>query len=274
MGKKNKHNGNGSMASRAGRHDLYQRSVQCVEAECDMIDDTFLDIRKRRAKVLREDFCGTANTSCEWVRRRKTNRAVGVDLDSEVMAWGQKHNIGKLKKSAARRIRLLQADVLKVDSEPVDIVLAMNFSYQLLKQRKAMRRYFSRVRKALVDDGVFFLDAYGGYDSYRVTKERIKHKGFTYIWDQAEFNPITHEMICHIHFTFPDGSKMKRAFSYDWRMCTLPEIRDLLTEVGFSKVTVYWEETDEETGEGNGIYSATDQGDPDPNWVCYLSAEK
>ncbi|MDH3638644.1 MAG: class I SAM-dependent methyltransferase [Gammaproteobacteria bacterium] len=274
MSKKYKHNGKGSMASRADRHDLYQRSVQCVEAECDMIDETFRKIRKRSAKLLREDFCGTANTSCEWVRRRKSNRAVGVDLDSEVMAWGQKHNIGKLKGSAAQRIQLIQDDVLKVRTEPVDVVLAMNFSYQLLQQRKVLRQYFSRVREALVNDGVFFLDAYGGYESYRVIKERTKHKGFTFIWDQAKFNPITHEMTCYIHFAFPDGSKMKRAFSYEWRMCTLPEIRELLVEAGFSKVTVYWEQTDEETGEGNGVYLPAEQGDPDPSWVCYLAAEK
>lgn len=262
------------MASRADPHDLYQRAVQCAEVDYDLIDDTFRKIRKRRARTLREDFCGTASTACEWVSQRKSNVAIGVDMDAEVLAWGRKHNIGKLKKSASRRIRLVQGDVLTVRTEPVDIVLAMNFSYQLLKQRKALRKYFSRVRRALVDDGVFFLDAYGGYESYRVLKERTRHKDFTYVWEQAKFNPITHEMSCHIHFEFPDGSRLKRPFSYDWRLCTLPEIRELLIEAGFSNVTVYWEQTDEETGRGSGIYAATEQGDPDAAWVCYLAAEK
>ena len=239
-----------------------------------MIDETFRDIRKRRARVLREDFCGTANTACEWVRRRKSNRAVGVDLDGEVMAWGQKHNVRKLRTSAAKRIQLIKADVLKVGTEPVDVVLAMNFSYQLFKQRKQLRRYFSRVRESLVDDGLLFMDVYGGHESYRETKERTKHKKFTYVWDQAKFNPIDHEMTCYIHFSFPDGSKMKKAFSYNWRMYTLPEIRDLLAEVGFSKVTVFWEQTDEDTGEGNGIYEPAVEGEPDPSWICYLAAEK
>lgn len=262
------------MADRADRHDLYQRSVQCVEAECDMIDDTFREIRKRRAKVLREDFCGTANTACEWVRRRKSNRAIGVDLDNEVMTWGKKHNIRKLTKSDIKRIQLIRADVLKVCTEPVDVVLAMNFSYQLFKQRKQLRRYFKRVHTALADDGVFFLDAYGGHASYRETKERTKHKNFTYVWDQAKFNPINHGMTCYIHFRFSDGSMMKRAFSYDWRLYTLPELRELLVEAGFSNVTVYWEQTDEDTGEGNCIYKATKQGESDPSWICYLAAEK
>ena len=46
----------------------------------DFVDDTFKDLPQAQ-RVIREDFCGTANTSCEWVRRRSTNRAIGVGLD-------------------------------------------------------------------------------------------------------------------------------------------------------------------------------------------------
>jgi hypothetical protein len=81
-------------------------------------------------------------------------------------------------------------------------------------------------------------------------------------------------MRCHIHFKFPDGSRLKRAFSYEWRLWTLPELRDLLDEVGFSRTTVYWEGTDEETGEGNGIYEPAESGAADAGWICYLAAEK
>ena len=68
------------MASKADRHVLYEDSVQCVEAEIDFIDETFKKLRSRTPRLLREDFCGTANTSCEWVRRRKRNRAIRVFL--------------------------------------------------------------------------------------------------------------------------------------------------------------------------------------------------
>jgi hypothetical protein len=54
----------------------------------------------------------------------------------------------------------------------------------------------------------------------------------------------------------------------------LPELRELLDEAGFSKVTVYWEGTDPKTGEGNNIYSPATVGDADPGWVCFLVAEK
>ena len=263
-----------SMAAGADSHRLYEKAVQAVDADYDFLDATFKKLRGRRAHLLREDFCGTAAMCCEWVRRRKGNFAIGVDNDKEVLRWGKKHNLGKLKVSAGKRVRLIQSDVRHVDTEAVDIVLAMNFSYQLFKQRSALLDYFRCVREALVDDGVFFIDAFGGYDAYREICEPRECDGFTYIWDQASYNPINGEMTCHIHFSFPDGSKMKRAFSYNWRLWTLPEISEILEEAGYSKVLVHWEGTDKKTGQGNGIYKPSLKGDADPGWVCYLSAEK
>jgi hypothetical protein len=66
---------------------------------------------------------------------------------------------------------------------------------------------------------------------------------------------------------------MRRAFSYNWRLWTLPEIRELLGEAGFSRVIVYWQGTDEETGEPDGIFKPATVGDADPGWICYLTAE-
>ncbi|MDX1514112.1 MAG: class I SAM-dependent methyltransferase, partial [Gammaproteobacteria bacterium] len=57
-----------SMAERSDKHVLYEESVQCVEAESEFVEETFLALRERKARTLREDFCGTANTSCEWIR--------------------------------------------------------------------------------------------------------------------------------------------------------------------------------------------------------------
>ena len=173
---------------------LYEQAVQCVEAECDMVDDAFYALRGRRPRTLREDFCGGAKTACEWARRRKSNRAVGIDKDPSVLAWGREHNVHSLGESARGRVELIEGDVLRVETEPVDVVLAMNFSYQLFKERATLLAYFRRVRDALSVDGVFFLDAYGGTDSYRPVREKTKSSGFTYVWDQASFNPISGEM--------------------------------------------------------------------------------
>ena len=114
-----------------------------------------------------------------------------------------------------------------------------------------MRRYFRGVRDCLVDDGIFFLDCYGGYDASREMSERTKNDGFTYVWDQASYNPITGEMTCYIHFRFPDGSKLDKAFGYHWRLWTMPEVREILEESGFRNISVWWQgwDDDEEDGE-------------------------
>jgi hypothetical protein len=266
-----------TQAAQADRHRLYEQAVQCAESEVDFVDDTFRRLRGRRARSLREDFCGTANVCCEWVKRRKANRAIGVDLDPQVLAWAGAHNLAALEPEAAKRVRLLEGNVLQVQTRPIDIVSAMNFSYWLIKERKLLGRYFRRVREALKDDGVFFLDAYGGYDSFRVIEEtrtvELDGREFTYIWEQEKYDPISGGLICHIHFAFPDGSRLDRAFSYDWRLWTLPEIRELLDAAGFSRVLVYWQGWDED-GNPDGLFQPVEEGEPDAGWICYLSAEK
>jgi len=262
------------MADTADRHLLYQQSVQEVEAEIDFVLDTWNSLRGRSAVLLREDFCGTAATSCEWVRRHPGHLALGVDLDPEVLDWGREHNLATLTPQERERIELLQCDAAVVRPEPADIVLAMNFSYYLFRTRGGLRDYFRNVHAGLAADGIFFLDAYGGYEAPMEITEPRECDGFTYVWEQATFNPIDSRMTCLIHFEFPDGSRMDSAFRYDWRLWTLPEITEVLAEAGFRQVDVYWEGTDEEANEGNGTYTPSTVGDADPGWVCYVVAQR
>ena len=277
MSKQHKRHKKTSLAATADRHELYELSVQCAEAEIDFVDAAYKRIRGRKARLLREDFCGTANVCCEWVRRGGKRRAVGVDLDGEVLAWGRDNNVARLGKKQRERITLLQHDVLEVRTEAPDIILAMNFSYWLLEQRPLLLKYFRSVHEALGDEGVFFLDAYGGDDSFREIEEPRQiddgGDGFTYVWEQASFNPIDHHVVCYIHFGFPDGSELRKAFTYEWRLWTLPEVRDLLTEAGFRRVTVYWQGWDKH-GEPDGDFNPATRADADAGWICYVSAEK
>lgn len=263
-----------AQAAAADKHALYEAAVQCVEAEIDFVDKEFTHLRGREAHYLREDFCGTANTSCEWVRRRDRNYATGVDLDKDVLRWGEDNHLAQLSDAQRARIALVNDDVLKANTPLQDVIIAMNFSYWILQERRLMRRYFKRVLESLNEDGIFFLDCYGGYDAFRVLKERTKHKHFTYVWDQASYNPINGQMTCHIHFRFPDGSRMKEAFTYHWRLWTLPEIREMLSEAGFRRSIVYWEGWDEEQEEGTGEFAAVESAEPDAGWICYLAAVK
>jgi SAM-dependent methyltransferase len=262
-----------TMAEQADIHELYEEAVQSVDTEIEFLQATFRELRGRAAKSFREDFCGTASASCEWVRTGGDHYAIGVDIDGDVLDWGRKHRVGRLPEAKRPRVRLLNDDVMTVTTGPVDIVGAFNFSYWTFKTREEMRDYFSRVHDALVPDGVFFLDAYGGAEAYEEQKEKTKFDGFTYVWDQAVFEPVTARAVCHIHFKFPDGSKLKKAFSYEWRLWTLPELRELLEEAGFANVTVYWEGTDED-GEGNGEFTEDPRGEADLAWIAYIVAQK
>jgi len=261
-----------TLASQADKHVLYEESVQCAEAEIDFVATTFRRLRQRSARLVREDFCGTANSSCEWIRRHKANRAIGVDLDAEVQQEGRERHIANLSPQQQERIKLVHADVMTVKTDPVDVVLAMNFSYWVFKERAALIRYFKRVYECLVDDGILFLDCFGGYEAFKEMKEEREYEDFTYVWHQARYNPITGDYVCKIHFKFKDGSRLKNAFVYEWRLWTLPELVEILTEAGF-QASVYWEGSDED-GDGNGEFTLTQKGDADAGWIAYVVAQK
>jgi SAM-dependent methyltransferase len=263
----------GTMAERADIQELYEQAVQAVDLEVEFLQDTFRSLRGREAVSLREDFCGTASLSCEWVRTGQQRHATGVDIDAGVLDWGRRKRVVRLPEAARARVKLLNDDVLRVATDPVDLIGAFNFSYFCFKTRAEMRHYFQRVHGALNADGLLFLDAFGGPEASDLQREKTKLDGFTYIWDQAEFEPVTSRIVCHIHFKFPDGSKIKRAFTYDWRLWTLPELREILLEAGFAKVRVYWEGDDGDGG-GNGEFKEHATGEPDLAWIAYLVAEK
>jgi hypothetical protein len=262
-----------TMADQADIHDLYERSVQGVEHEVEFTQTTFEHIRGRKAYRLREDFCGTASVSCQWVRQGERFQAIGVDIDPSVLHWGRRNRVSQLPAADRARVQLLESDVMTVATSPVDILVAFNFSYFIFDTRDKLRDYFKRAHTALVDDGVFFIDLFGGAQAQEEIKEKTKHKGFTYIWHQAKFHPVTNHIRCHIHFSFPDGSKIKRAFTYEWRLWSAPELREILLEGGFRSATVYWEGEDED-GEPNGEFKPNEKGEADPAWISYIVAER
>jgi SAM-dependent methyltransferase len=258
-------------AKNADKHLLYQMSVQDPATEVEFISHVFKKRRKRRAESLREDFCGTALMCADWIKssKRGLRTATGVDIDPEVLAWGRQHNLAPLGENA-KRIRLLQQDVRDRCPEKYDVIVAFNFSYWIFKSRLALRGYFETVRRSLESDGMFFLDAYGGWEAHETMLEkRSVGRGVTYIWDQDEVCPITGSVKNHIHFRFKDGSKLRKAFTYEWRMWSLPELRELLEEAGFSQVIVYWDEAedDDETD-----YRPRQRAENQPGWLAYLLA--
>ena len=156
------------------------------------------------------------------------------------------------------RVRLVEGDVRTARVPKVDLLLAYNFSYWVFKTRDDLRGYFRAARRGLKPDGLFVANAFGGTDAMKpmVERRRIPAKQapdgwalprFRYVWEQESFNPIDHAFRCAIHFEFDRGRPMKRAFTYDWRFWTLPEIRELMLEAGFGETRVYVEAWDDET---------------------------
>jgi len=262
-----------TMAERADIHELYEESVQNVENEVNFLGTTFRELAGRTAYSLREDFCGTASLACEWARQGREYSSIGVDIDADVLEWGRNNRVSRLDTEDQARVSLIESDVQTVETPKVDILAAFNFSYWIFEERAQMVAYMRRCYEALKDDGILFMDMFGGPESFEETREKTKHDGFTYIWHQAKFYPVTNHMQCYIHFKFPDGSKLKRAFSYAWRLYTAPELRDMLHDAGFGNVTVYWEGEDED-GEGNGEFTPNAKGEADLAWIAYIVAEK
>jgi len=251
-------------------HWLYEQSVQNVDFEVEFIDKAYRKEFGRVPAVLREDFCGTALLCARWAEHRAGNTALGVDYDGPTLEWGRINNVQPLGKKADA-VTLIQDDVRHVTRPKADVLAATNFSWWGFKTRRELKAYLESCHGNLADNGMLLMDIYGGPEAQIPQLEEREVEGFDYVWDQDRFNPITHEMVCHIHFNFPNGSRLKKAFTYDWRLWTLPETSDLLAECGFRKILVYWEGTDKD-GEPNGIFKPDLKGDLAPAWVAYIIA--
>jgi len=260
-------------AATADRHELYEKSVQDAAAEVETMLSIWKDQKRGAPGSLREDFCGTAWVCAEWVKTGEQRTAIGVDLDGEVLSWGKARHIGGLSDVQRERVRLMEDNVLEAMHERTDVIAALNYSYFIFKQREELKRYFRLCFERLNAEGILVMDAYGGSDAQVALKEKRKCKGYTYIWEQASYNPIDSAVVNHIHFRFPDKTKMKRAFTYEWRLWQPVEIRELLLEVGFDQALVYWDQEDE-NGESIGEWAPTLKVENDPGWNAYIVGVK
>jgi len=273
--------GKQSQAEQADRHVLYQESVQCPEAEVDFMSKTFEALKGRKALSVKEDFGGTGYLSVEWAKSDPQRTAIVVDIDKPTLDWGQKHNAESAGSEVASRVQYIEADVRNIAEPKVDITNAFNFSYCIFETRDEMRKYFEIAREGLKDDGILVLDLFGGTEAMDVLEEETELEDFdaTYRWEHVSFNPINNHMECAIHFDFDDGSSMENAFTYAWRLWSIPEIRELLLEAGFKNARIYWEEyvdseEDDDELEGTGEYYETEEVENQESWMIYIVAEK
>lgn len=113
----------------------------------------------------------------------------------------------------------------------------------------------------------------GGYEAHKLHTERRRCRGFTYVWEQSRYNSIDHRVTCHIHFDFKRGPMMRRAFTYQWRLWSIPEVRDCLGDAGFASSTVYWEGTTP-GGAGDGVFRPQKFGEDCASFIAYIVAAR
>ncbi|KAF3644204.1 hypothetical protein FXO38_20302 [Capsicum annuum] len=251
---------------------LYQQSVQ-ARISISFFKFFLMYVGGRVPLHFQEDFCGTALLSTEWLHGDARRTAIGLDLDVEALDWCMENNVNKVGADVSSRIFLFHGNVLQPleaklvnaatqnrmqnvtleDSEGDspkhklmkdfqflgrDIVCAFNYSCCCLHSRQELVSYFKHALCALnKKGGIFVMDLYGGTSAEHELRMQRKFPNFTYVWEQAEFDIIKRKTRISLHFNLHKPQrKIRHAFSYSWRLWSLPEIKDCLEEAGFQSV--------------------------------------
>ena len=273
------------MASRRRRppdlQELYRWAVQDPRIQVTFLSLIYHHGAGRWPRRLREDFAGNAADAVDWLAVGGEG-AIAVDIDATALRWGTRR-ARRILGARADRLRVVKADVRTVGPPRLpkaDVVAALNFSALVLHERRDMFDYLRRVRDGLRAGGVFVMNVFGGPLGMRpwVRRRTIRRKAlyaiepappaFEYVWQQRSFDALTARLDCRLHFVLREGGRkrtLRNAFRYDWRVWTVPELRDLLREAGFRSSEV-WQHRNRGRG---GVFEPTARLEG-PNWVAYV----
>jgi len=253
----------------------------------------------RRAKLLAEDFCGSALLARGWCLADPKRRAVATDIDAVVLAHSKPH----------RRLTLIQADVCGKDPEQAaakalgakaDVVQVGNFSIGELHERSELTAYLKQVRGRVADDGLFVCDMYAGPGAWKRCKASVdhpaieldtarlevgrlgrlgglKHARVRYTWRQIEADLATGLVHNAIDFALLNRSgsevwSLKNAFKYNWRLWSIAELRDALHDAGFSRIEVYGDSPDAMDAKGDAYVTPLEVLETRTSAVVYVAA--
>lgn len=206
--------------------------------------------------VLWEDFAGSAAVSCRWaeeaVKRGDAGRAVAVDLDMEAVARAER----RVRDAGVwDRVNVRVGDsTLLPAGEGADVVFVGNFSIGYIHDRPGLVRYLRQCRQRLAGGnggfggGVFVCDTYGGATAFKLGGFERRHPGrggevIRYSWMHEKADALTSMVENSISFRVEvDGEVVQewpRAFEYRWRLWSIAELREAMTEAGFEETEVY-----------------------------------
>ena len=256
-----------SAESPPDRHALYELCVQSTKHVVPFLKA----VHGGSPRVLGEDFAGTAALSHRWVREVEAGRAIAVDVDAEALAYRGRHD----------RVETIAADV-RACGAPADVAFVGNFSIGYHHTRADLVEYLRHVRSRLNPSGVFVCDTYGGESAFLTGEVHRDHfiagedlppslaphrgKRVRYTWEQRDADPVTGMVtdVCHFRLIDTGGTivlELPDAFVYRWRLWSIPELRDALTEAGFSGVDVYSKTADAVDQDGNVYIRPIENGD-------------
>lgn len=250
--------------SNLSRYDLYELAAQAPEAEAKFLRA----VHNARPEVLAEDFAGPAGIARAWVALADHHRAICTDVDPEPLEHARARAERDLTGDAASRIEFSVCDVREAKGR-ADIVASLNFAVGELHTRGALLTYLRHTLMRLHPRGIFVCDIYAGPDALVPGRFEQKidtdHGTITYTWRQVEADPLTHRVRNAMDFRLPDGSRMNDAFTYEWRLWTIPELRDACREAGFKRTQVFTALAHAHTEEGDPIVVPALDDAPDPD---------
>jgi len=216
------------------RHELYERAVQSPAMQARFLR-ALLGPRREGAVTLGEDFCAAGAVARAFLTLDADHFAVCVDLDREALDRLSE----MLDPAFAGSLTIRHQDVFEAQ-DPVDILAALNFSLCEIHERERLVEYLRNARRRLNPGGLLIADLYGGADAMAIGEsvERLPY-GTRYVWEQRQVNPLTGRVVNAMHFRLPSGETLRDAFVYDWRLWTVPELRDALREAGFASTEVH-----------------------------------
>lgn len=215
--------------------DLYERTVQDPQRAVDLL----VELHGGRPRVLGEDFAASAALSRAWVERIDGARAYAVEIDAALLARAPHPRVD------ARALDVRAPEVAALG--PCDVVHAGNFSIGELSTRAELTAWARTARARLADGGIVAVDTYGGESAWRLgalERRRVEPDGreIRWLWEQRSADPRTARVVDALSFRVLDAgtvvADLPDAFVYRWRLWSIPEIVDALTEAGFARVDV------------------------------------
>jgi SAM-dependent methyltransferase len=225
-----------------------------------------------RPRVLREDFSGAGAICRAWVGSARGRRAIAVDRDPEPLA----------RLRGARGVRAVRADVMACGAK-ADVIAAVNFPLGYFFERPNLVAYLRACRGRLNPGGVLVADVYGGrsaFDLGTFPARFVLADGtpVAYEWEHRAADALTARVTDVIHFRVGRGRRavsMRDAFVYEWRLWSIPELRDACAEAGLGEFCVYDRGSAARDHAGRLHLAPVEHGSRlEESWVAYVAVRR